>query len=47
MSRTTHNYPVNRVNARHNNAIPYKRQQKGVIKRFYNAEIEVEIEIRK
>ena len=27
MSRTSHNYPVNRVKARHNNARPYKRQR--------------------
>ena len=27
MSRTTCNYPVNRVKARHFNAIPYKRER--------------------
>ena len=27
MSRTTHCVPVNRVKARHNNAIPYKRER--------------------
>lgn len=27
MSRTTHNIPVNRVKARHSNAIPYKRER--------------------
>lgn len=36
MSRTSHHYPVNRVKARHNNAIPYKRQR-------WSVEAEIEI----
>jgi hypothetical protein len=47
MSRTARHYPVNRVKARHNNAKPYKRDHYCVKQNFYNAEIEVEIEIRK
>ena len=47
MSRTSHNYPVNRVKARHNNAIPYKRQRWSVIKEIEVGGVETIIERRK
>lgn len=37
MSRTAHNYPVNRVKARHFNAIPYKRERWDVNQEIENA----------
>ena len=37
MSRTSHNIPVNRVKARHPNAIPYKRQRWDVKEELENA----------
>jgi hypothetical protein len=47
MSRTSHNYPVNRVKARHNNAIPYKRQRWSVVKEIEVGDVDIIIEHRK
>lgn len=47
MSRTSHNYPVNRVKARHNNAIPYKRQRWSVVKELEVGDVDIIIERRK
>ena len=44
MSRTSHNYPVNRVKARHNNAIPYKRQRWSVETEIRTGSVEITIE---
>ena len=47
MSRTTHHIPINRVKARHNNAIPYKRERWSVIKELEVGDVEITIERRK
>ena len=47
MSRTSHNYPVNREKSRHGNAIPYKRQRWNVIKEIEVSGVEIIIERRK
>ena len=47
MSRTSHNYPVNRVKARHNNAIPYKRQRWSVVRDLEVGDVDIIIERRK
>ena len=47
MSRTSHNYPVNRVKARHNNAIPYKRQHWSVEAEIRTGGVDIIIEHRK
>jgi hypothetical protein len=47
MSRTSHHYPVNRVKARHNNAIPYKRQRWSVETEIRTGGVEIIIERRK
>lgn len=47
MSRTSHNYPVNRVKARHNNAIPYKRQRWSVEAEIRTGDVDIIIERRK
>lgn len=47
MSRTSHNYPVNRVKARHNNAIPYKRQRWSVEAEIRTGGVDIIIERRK
>lgn len=44
MSRTLHNYPVNRIKARHNNAIPYKRQRWSVETEIKTGSVEIIIE---
>jgi len=41
MSKTTHCVPVNRVKARHANAIPYKRERWDAKRELANAQYEV------
>ena len=41
MSRTTHCVPVNRVKARHANAIPYKRERWDAKRELANAQTEL------
>ena len=47
MSRTAHHYPINRVKARHNNAIPYKRERWSVEQEIKIGGVEIIIESRK
>jgi len=47
MSRTSHHFPINRVKARHNNAIPYKRERWSVEKEIRIGDVEITIERRK
>ena len=47
MSRTSHNFPINRVKARHNNAIPYKRERWSAEKEMEISDVEIIIERRK
>ena len=47
MSRTSHNYPINRVKARHGNAIPYKRQRWSVEAELEVRDVDIIIERRK
>ena len=47
MSRTSHNYPVNRVKARHGNARPYKRRRWSVEAEIRKGDVDIIIERRK
>ena len=47
MSRTSHNYPINHVKARHGNAIPYKRQRWSVEAEIRTGDVDIIIERRK